>query len=248
MIDVAFTRAEARPAAVAVVVDTLRATSSIVRALASGYQQVLCADSIERARELRAPGRVLAGERDCVPPAGFDLGNSPGGFERPLGEELILATTNGAPTLVAATGVAQRVLLGALLNLDAVTAALAGEEDVQLVCAGTDGRLALEDAYLAGRIAAVLPGPRTDAARTAECVAAHYSRPIDALNDSEDARALAAVGLEHDLLACAQESVVDAVPEAVAGPSGVALVTAEAKAQPYGTRTRSRLQPVSLEV
>jgi 2-phosphosulfolactate phosphatase len=248
VIDVAFTRAEVRPAAVAVVVDVLRATSSIVQALASGYRQVLCVDSIERARGLRAPGRVLAGEQDCVPPAGFDLGNSPGGFERPLGEELILATTNGAPALVAATGVAQRVLVGALLNLDAVTAALAGEEDLQLVCAGTKGRVGLEDVYLAGRIVLRLPGPRTDAARTAECVAAHYSRPIDALNDSEDASALSAVGLEDDLLACAQESVIYAAPEAVAGEAGVALVTAQATAQPYGKRAKYHLQPVSLEV
>jgi 2-phosphosulfolactate phosphatase len=248
VIDVAFTRAEVRPTAVAVVIDVLRASSSIVQALASGYRQVLCADSIERAGELRAPGRVLAGERECVPPAGFDLGNSPGGFERPLGEELILATTNGAPALVAATAVAQRVLVGALLNLDAVTAALAGEEDVQLVCAGTDGRPALEDVYAAGRIAVVLPGPRTDAARIAEGVAARYPLPIDAISDSEDARALTAVGLEDDLRACARESVIDAVPEAVAGEAGVALVTAKATAQPYGKRAKYHLQPVSLEV
>ncbi len=248
MIDVAFTRAEVRPAAVAVVIDVLRASSSIVRALASGYERVVCADSIERARGLRAPGRVLAGERDCVPPDGFDLGNSPGGFERPLGEELILATTNGAPTLVAATGVAQRVLVGSLLNLDAVTAALAGEEDVQLVCAGTNGRPALEDIYAAGRIATVLPGQRTDAALAAQCVAAGYPAPMDALSDSEDARALVAVGLEDDLRACARESMIDAVPEAVAGEAGVALVTVDAHAQPYGKRTKSHLQPVSLEV
>ncbi|MDQ3607411.1 MAG: 2-phosphosulfolactate phosphatase [Actinomycetota bacterium] len=247
MIDVAFTRTEVRPAAVAVVIDVLRASSSILRALDSGYQRVLCADSIERARGLRESGRVLAGEQDCVPPPGFDLGNSPAGFERPLGEELVLATTNGAPTLVAATSVAQRVLVGAMLNLDAVTAALGDEEDVQLVCAGTNGRPALEDIYAAGRIAAVLPGSRTDAALAAQCVAARYTAPMDALSASEDARVLAAVGLEDDLHACAQESVIDAVPEAHAGGAGVALVTAEAQAQPYGKRTKSRLQPVSLE-
>ncbi len=247
MIDVAFTRAEVRPAAVAVVIDVLRASSSIIQALASGYRQVLCADSIERARELRAPGRVLAGEHELVPPEDFELGNSPAGFERPLADEVVLATTNGAPALVAAAGISERVLVGALLNLDAVTAALAAEDDVQLVCAGTHGRLGLEDVYVAGRIALRLPGPRTDAARTAECVAAHYSEAIDALSDSEDARALAEVGLQDDVEACAQESVIDAVPEAATGAPGVALVTADAQSEVYTNVARSRLQPVTTE-
>ncbi|MCP9489667.1 MAG: 2-phosphosulfolactate phosphatase [Solirubrobacteraceae bacterium MAG38_C4-C5] len=247
MIDVAFTRAEVRPAAVAVVIDVLRASSSIVQALASGYARVLCAESLERARELRAPGRVLAGEQDLVPPEDFDLGNSPGGFHHPRGEELILATTNGAPALVAAAGVAERVLVGALLNLDAVTAALAAEDDVQLVCAGTHGRVGLEDVYVAGRIALGLPGPRTDATRTAECVAARYREPITALSDSEDARALAEVGLQDDVDACAQESVIDAVPAATISAPGVALVTPEAEVELYTKAKKSRLQPVTTE-
>lgn len=227
MIDVAFTRAEVRSASVAVVIDVLRATSSIVQALDSGYERVLCTDSIERARGLRAPGRVTAGEQDLVPLPDFDLGNSPESFERPLGEELILATTNGAPTLVAAADVADRVLVSALLNLDAVTAALDGEEDVLLVCAGTKGRLSLEDVYLAGRISLALPGPRSDAARATECVAARYPTALAALRDSDDARELTAVGLEGDVVACARESMIDAVPEAVTDAQGVALVTGE---------------------
>ena len=247
MIDVAFTRAEVRPATVAVMIDVLRASSSIIQALASGYQQVLCADSIERARELRAPGRVLAGEHELVAPDDFELGNSPAGFERPLADEVVLATTNGAPTLVDATCVADQVLVGALLNLDAVIAALGDEEDVQLVCAGTKGRLGLEDVYVAGRIALRLAGPRNDAARTAECVAAHYSQAIEALSDSEDARALAEVGLQDDVEACAQESVIDAVPEAAIGAPGVALVTADTQSEVYTNSTRSRLQPVTTE-
>ncbi len=226
-------------------IDVLRASSSIIQALASGYQQVLCVDSIERARELRAPGRVLAGEHELVPPDDFDLGNSPACFERPLADEVVLATTNGAPTLVDATGVADQVFVGALLNLDAVIAALGDEEDVQLVCAGTKGRLGLEDVYAAGRIALRLAGPRTDAARTAECVAAHYSQAIEALGDSDDARALAEVGLQDDVEACAQESVIDAVPEAAVGAPGVALVTADAQSEVYRNSTRSRLQPVT---
>jgi 2-phosphosulfolactate phosphatase len=77
LIDVAFTCADLRSADVAVVIDVLRATSTVTEALAAGYRRVLCADSVERAAGLRAPGRVLAGERQCVKPPGFDHGNSP---------------------------------------------------------------------------------------------------------------------------------------------------------------------------
>jgi phosphosulfolactate phosphohydrolase-like enzyme len=77
MIDVAAARAELRSAGVAVVIDVLRATSTVTQALAAGYRRVLCAESVGRASGLRAPGRVLAGERQCHAPAGFGQGNSP---------------------------------------------------------------------------------------------------------------------------------------------------------------------------
>ena len=89
-------------------------------------------------------------------------------------EELVLCTTNGAPAIVAAAGAADEVLLGSLLNLDALVASLRADEraeDLLLVCSGTNGRLAIEDVYVAGRIVAALGGPQTDAARTAELVA-----------------------------------------------------------------------------
>src|SRR5436305_8610882 len=133
VIDVAFTPAGLRPAGVAVVIDVLRATSTAAQALASGYRSVACADSLARARLLRGPGRTLAGEHECLKPPGFDLGNSPAGVLHP-GEscELVLATTNGAPAIVAAAEVAGEVLLACLLNLDAVAAALDGEEVASL--------------------------------------------------------------------------------------------------------------------
>ena len=103
MIDVALTRADLRAADVAVVVDVLRATTTATQALAAGYRSVLCAESVELALGLRGPGRVLAGERRCVAPPGFDQGNSPREAARRRGDELVLATTNGAPAIVAAT-------------------------------------------------------------------------------------------------------------------------------------------------
>jgi len=224
VIDVCFTRAEVRPAEVAVVVDVLRATSSIVQALASGYERVLCCESIERAERLRGLGRVLAGERECVPPPGFDLGNSPSGFTSPLGTEVVLATTNGAPTLVEAAKAAERVVVAALFNLSAAADAVR-DADVLLVCAGTDGRPGLDDVYVAGRIVGLLEGPRTDSARMAECVAERYPDPAAALAASKAARNLLEVSLEDDVRDCGQESIHAIVPEVVRADDGVAEVS-----------------------
>jgi 2-phosphosulfolactate phosphatase len=224
MLDVAFTPAQARAAPVSVVIDVLRATSTIVQALAAGYRRVLCADGLARARGLAAPRRVLAGERACVRPVGFHLGNSPGETIPPRGDELVLATTNGAPAIVRAAQLSPHVLIASLLNLDAVVRAISRCDDVQLLCCGTDGAPALEDVYVAGRIAARLEHPKSDAALIAWAAAGAYPRARDALADSLDARVLRAQGLEADIDWCARESVVAFVPRATAIGVGVAAV------------------------
>jgi 2-phosphosulfolactate phosphatase len=219
MIDVAFTRADLRPADVAVVIDVLRATTTATQALAAGYRSVLCVESIEVALTLRGPGRVLAGERHCVRPPGFDQGNSPREAARCHGDELVLATTNGAPAVSAAAQTAPVVLLGCLLNLDAMVATLQGA-DVQIVCAGTDGAVALEDVYAAGRISAGLQGQRTDAARVAEGVARSYPTPHAALAQSAGAEALRAADLAGDIDDCAAESTLDVIGRVSAAVDG----------------------------
>ncbi|MDT7582213.1 MAG: 2-phosphosulfolactate phosphatase [Pseudonocardiales bacterium] len=227
MIDVAFTGAQVRPAATAVVIDVLRATSTITFALSSGYERVLVAGGIEQARELRAEGRVLAGEVHCERPEGFDLGNSPEETLNPKGSELILATTNGAPAILAAAASCDAVLAASLLNLDAVVATLAaGPLDVLLVCAGTDGAITLEDVYLAGRISAALEGDRTDAARIAEALAASYADAIDALDASAGSVGLYAAGLASDIAFCAQESITATVPRLARTIGDVAVLEA----------------------
>jgi 2-phosphosulfolactate phosphatase len=224
MIDVALTPAELRPTAVAVVIDVLRATSTATQALSCGYRSVLCVDSVEQALELRAPGRVLAGERRCVKPPGFDLGNSPADVRDGAGRELVLCTTNGAPAIVAAAGVAPCVVLACLLNLGAVAAALRQADDVLLVCSGTDGRIALEDVYVAGRLGALLPGRRTDAALAAQAVARAFAVPFDALSASTDARRLRERGLSDDVADCALVSELDVVPHVVSATDVAAVI------------------------
>lgn len=228
MIDVAFTRAELREADVAVVVDVLRATSTLAQALASGYEAVLCADSVERARGLRGGGRALAGEQRCIRPSDFDLGNSPLEATRRYAERLVLASTNGSTTIVAATRHAPVVLAASLLNLAAVLSALNGPRwsgrDVQVVCSGTSGALALEDVYVAGRLCVALGGPRTDAARTAEALVRAYPDPEAALNAGAHAAVLTRAGLGDDVAYCARVSRLDVPPRVVATAAGVATV------------------------
>jgi 2-phosphosulfolactate phosphatase len=232
MIDVAFLASAVRPVGTAVVIDVLRATSTITLALASGYERVLVAGSIDDAAALRTPQRTLAGEVGCARAPGFDLGNSPEETLSPRGSELVLATTNGAPAIVACAAVADEVLVAALLNLGAVVEQLAGREDVLLVCAGTDGRVSLEDVYLAGRLSAQLEGDRTDAARIAEALAAAYPDAVDALGASAGAIGLRREGLESDIAYCAQESIVDVVGHLSEMVDGAALLTAAPTAAP----------------
>jgi 2-phosphosulfolactate phosphatase len=237
VIDVALTPAELRPADVAVVIDVLRAGSTVVTALAAGYERVLLAASVGRARELRGPGRVLAGEQRCVQPAGFDQGNSPLEAALRRGDELVLATTNGTPAVLAAARVAPTVVIACMLNLAAVVGELAGVAgDIQIVCSGTDGEVALEDTYVAGRIVAALDAPRTDAARVAEAVARAYGSPLAALGASADARVLRSVGLADDISFCARESKLSVVPHAAVLADGVAVAVAVAGSPRNHTR------------
>jgi 2-phosphosulfolactate phosphatase len=225
-VDVCFTPREIRPVEVAVVVDVLRATSTIVQALAVGYPRVVCCTSVTTARELRGPGSVLAGESACVRVPDFDLGNSPAAMatvER-RGEELVLATTNGSPAVVEASRAAERVLVGCLLNLRAVLAAVPTDARVAIVCSGTNGRPALEDVYVAGRLVAALGRLPSDAARVAERVASGYGAPLEALAASEDATQLRATGQERDIAWCARESVLEVVPEVWSTGDAAAVV------------------------
>jgi 2-phosphosulfolactate phosphatase len=211
-IDVAFTPAEVRPAQVAVVVDVMRATSVIAQALASGYQRVLCCREIEEARALRAElgdTAVVGGERNAQRIEGFDLGASPLEYLEPRAETAILTTTNGTGTILAAASNAEVVLLGALLNLDAVVAvAREPGEDVTVVCAGFQGAFAIDDAYTAGRIVGLLEGEPTDAAVAAATIARAYPSAWEGVN----ARTYGPPGLENDLRWCTQENTLSIAP------------------------------------
>jgi 2-phosphosulfolactate phosphatase len=210
-VHVAFTPDEAAAAPTGIVIDVLRATSTIAQALAAGYERVLCVPEIEQARALRAelPDSLVGGERDAVKIDGFDVGASPREFTERRASTLILSTTNGTRSIVTAAERCDEVLLGSLLNLGAVVRAAAGRgEDVAILCAGYKGAFALDDAYCAGRIVQLLKGERSDAAVAAEVLAAAYPDAHSGLT----ARTYGPPGLEEDIAFCARESVLDVVP------------------------------------
>jgi 2-phosphosulfolactate phosphatase len=213
-VDVAFTPQEAVSAPVGIVVDVLRATSTIAQALAAGYPRVLCCRDIEDARALRNElgEGLLGGERNAVQIEGFDVGASPREFLEPRPETLILSTTNGTAAILTAAERCEEVLLGSLINLRAVaSAAQERGRDVAVVCAGFQGSFALDDAYCAGRIVELLEADHGDGAIAAAIVADSFSDAADGLN----ARTYGPPGLEEDIAWCARESVVDAVPRFV---------------------------------
>src|SRR4026207_150037 len=120
-VHVAFTPAEAAAAPTGIVIDVLRATSTIAQALSAGYRRVLCVPEIDQARALRAepPDSTVGGERDAIRIGGFDVGASPREFLEARAETLILSTTNGTRTIVTASERCDEVLIGSLLNLGA---------------------------------------------------------------------------------------------------------------------------------
>jgi 2-phosphosulfolactate phosphatase len=170
---------------IAVVIDVLRASTTIVTALAHGAAGVRPVLTIAEARALAAGGGpvsdlLLGGERGGLRIDGFDLGNSPLEYApaRVAGRRIVITTTNGTAALDASRAAAE-VLIGAIVNRSAVAArarALAfghGVADIHLVCAGTDGQVTEEDLLTAGAIldaASRLPdadGDRLDATATA---------------------------------------------------------------------------------
>ncbi len=140
-----------------IVFDVLRATTSITAALAAGVTEIRVFDSLDSAAAAAGAfdgPKLLCGERHTLPPAGFDLGNSPGQFDAGLhkGKTVFMSTTNGTLAIVAARS-AKLLLTGALVNAAAVARrAFAAGMNVTLVCAGSDGGPSMEDLLGTGAV------------------------------------------------------------------------------------------------
>jgi 2-phosphosulfolactate phosphatase len=209
---------------VAVVIDVLRATTTMIHALAAGCEAIWPVEEVEEARRLadgvRAGRVLLGGERDGVPPPGFDVGNSPSEYTcaRCKGTTLVLTTTNGTRALLRAASAA-RTLIAGFVNYSAVCEQLAEEKrPVDIVCAGYHGDVALDDALLSGALVEYLCEHASvavnDAARLAwDCFETH-GRVLDgALEISAAGVHLRSLGYDEDIHAAARVDQFAIVPE-----------------------------------
>lgn len=227
-LDVYLTPGELSPADIldrpVVVIDILRATTSIVQALSAGAKSIYPVASIEEALRLANTfGRddvLLCGERKCMRIEGFDLGNSPREFtrERVAGKTLVMSTTNGT-YLMSLTGGASRVLIGALLNLRALVEDLVRTEaEPVLVCSGREKHFALEDAACAGLLASRLMEARpgewvlNDGALAALALAREFPPGEKLFRTTASGRTVENAGMTEDLAFCARVDTHDIVP------------------------------------
>lgn len=228
-LDVAFTPAGLAPGEVqgrtVFVIDILRAGTTICAALAHGARAIIPVASTEEAlrlaQTLGPEETVLAGERQTVRIAGFALGNSPLEMtpESVRGRTIVMTTTNGTVALLAVS-TAPRAFIASAVNFSCVAAvarqAWLGREELLIVCAGRDGRFALDDAYAAGRLVdAATGGGRgrkglNDSALAALDLVRRYGRRWDRpLAASQGGRDLAAHGMTDDI---AEAARMDAYP------------------------------------
>ncbi|TWT31727.1 2-phosphosulfolactate phosphatase [Blastopirellula retiformator] len=217
---------EALAGSTTVVIDVLRATTTIVHMLAAGADHVVPCISIEDAKEKGAAieGAILGGERGGVRIDGFDLGNSPSEYSPDVvgGHTIVFTTTNGTKAMQRCQR-AGRILIGAFVNLTAVCRELSGAEQVHLVCAGTAGEVTREDVLLAGAIVDLMGTTSdwqlNDAAQIAldawraaqeDLVAVPL---VERLQKSRGGRNVLAIGLENDIQIAATLDKFDLVPE-----------------------------------
>jgi len=209
---------------VAVVIDVLRATTTICTALANGADTVVPILTPEEAFQVAAdnPDRqfLLGGERKAVLIPGFNCGNSPLEYTeaRVKGRPILFTTTNGTRAIRRAAG-ADRVYIASLLNAPAVARELARlDRDAAICCAGTHDQFSLEDSACAGAILEFLaragtPAETNDMGVVARNLFREYDGRLgDLLHLSEHGQRLAKLGLQEDLMFCAQLGTLTLLP------------------------------------
>jgi 2-phosphosulfolactate phosphatase len=206
-----------------IVIDVLRACTTIACALDAGATGIVPAESVEEATRLAAAlGRKttrLGGERGSRRIEGFDLGNSPEEYVPASvgGATVVLTTTNGARAL-AATRTAQVCLAAAPVTCGAAARRAVASDRVLVVCAGQDGRFSAEDFLAAGMLVSAVEALRPgryrldDGARAARASASASPSLLAALRAADHGRELIALGFENDLKIAAQVDRFPFVP------------------------------------
>jgi 2-phosphosulfolactate phosphatase len=233
------TSVNAWPDGIYIVVDVIRATTTLTVMLDQGAKRVLIANTLEQARQAAQaiPDLLLCGERNALPPPGFDYGNSPAQFSRTdLRErQLVLTTTNGTRAFFACPQQSTR-LAGCFYNAHAVTAhaiALARQEDRQIaiVCAGERGYFALDDTVCAGYLALEIlrqqPDVQADESVTAAIALYHAYSPPALLDHCHSAQSVIAAGLQEDLAFCIQPNASASIPIITGNDPATGLLVVE---------------------
>ncbi|HAJ33458.1 MAG TPA: 2-phosphosulfolactate phosphatase [Candidatus Atribacteria bacterium] len=208
-----------------VIIDVLRASSTIVTALAngcSGFIPIFSPDQAKKKAQQFGKERVLlGGEREGIKIEGFDLGNSPREYKRGVvkDKKIIFSTSNGVKTLEMVKS-AHRIIIGSFLNLRAVCNYCTNyKEDILIICAGKEGKFSLEDTACAGKIINSLRDvffsghQESDANLTAQLLYEKFGNNIlEILRKSQHGRYLESIGLAEDLKFCSQLDFFHIVP------------------------------------
>jgi len=210
---------------IVVVVDVLRASSTIVQACESGVARIIPVATVEEAAKLLSTlerkKTLLGGEREGVPIDGFDLGNSPLEYtsQAVKGKTLIFTTSNGTVAITRSSS-AKEIVLGCFLNLSAVVTHVISSraKKVAVLCAGSLGRLSLEDFVCAGHVIdRIVDGTRAstvlnDGAIAARALANALGDVSQAVRGSSHGRRLAELGFGEDLEFCSTIDMYATVP------------------------------------
>lgn len=207
-----------------VVIDVLRASTTITTAIANGAKELIPVDTIEFAMKVSGNAfggqTILAGERNTKKIEGFTLGNSPLEFEsgNVSGKSIILFTTNGTKAIVKAK-FSEYLFICSFNNLQSVTEKLLElNNDVNILCAGSNGMFCIEDTVCAGMLIKSIEKldkkvDITDAGKASVILSDNFgSSIINVLQKSEHGQKLINSGFESDVEYCANFNTTDVIP------------------------------------
>ncbi|MDB5056237.1 MAG: 2-phosphosulfolactate phosphatase [Bacilli bacterium] len=204
-----------------IVIDILRATTNIITALQYGSACVIPFETIEQTKAIYTHRDLLCGERECRKIAGFDLGNSPLEYRTSIirGKRILLTTTNGTRVIRQAR-LANHILIGAFINAQACAKeAIKLNQDISLLCAGTNDLFSWEDGLCAGCIVNEMVNyseARPDINDFGLCMQSSFLQVKDllpqALLQCANGKKLRGLGFEEDIAYCAQMNLTELVP------------------------------------
>lgn len=201
-----------------VVIDILRATSSMVVGLAHGAKGIIPVETVEECLRYRKMGYICAAERNGMVVDGFDMGNSPFSYmeDRVKNTMIAMTTTNGTLAIKQSARAAE-IVIGAFLNLSALVEWLnTKKESVILLCSGWKNRINLEDTLFAGAMVHLLREthkPDCDAALLAEKLYIDSNGDLHGIvMQSSHAHRFQALGIEQDIELCLKTNLYPIVP------------------------------------